>query len=111
MVASTGGYLLEDKYVEYLYVDGELEFVGSWDVNLDDYATKEEVASQVSTLEALLNNKADQSSVDTINLNLGKVSTRVGNIEEFLNSEYFNTIEGVKTDINEIRECVTWRDL
>ena len=42
-----------NKYVEYLYVDGVLELVGSWDVNLDNYATKAEiqiVSSEVSNL-------------------------------------------------------------
>lgn len=111
MVASTGDYLLEDKYVEYLYVDGVLEFVGSWDVNLDDYATKEEVANQISTLEALLNNKADQTEVSNLSNNFEKLSTKVDNIEQFMNSDYFNTIEEVKTEINEVKECVTWGDL
>ena len=33
----------ENKYDEYLFVDGDLEKVGAWDVDLTDYATKEEL--------------------------------------------------------------------
>jgi hypothetical protein len=32
-----------DKYTEYLYIDEILEPVGSWDVDLDTYATKNEL--------------------------------------------------------------------
>lgn len=94
MVASTSSDT--DKYVEYLWVDGELEFVGSWnDVNLEGYATKEEVNALSATL--------------------GTVSTRVESLEEFMNSEYFNTfdarLEAVETDLDSIKEAVTWKDL
>lgn len=37
----------DDKYDEYVVIDGIIEKVGSWEVNLDDYATKEEVATKV----------------------------------------------------------------
>jgi hypothetical protein len=36
-------FILNDKYDEYLYVDGALEKVGNWEVDLSDYATKTEV--------------------------------------------------------------------
>lgn len=103
-----------NKYVEYLYVDGVLELVGSWDVNLDNYATKAEVqniSSHVSNLESLLNNKADKSEVVTISNALGSLNTRVGNIEEFLNSDYFKGFEEMKEDLNSVKEAVTWKDL
>lgn len=40
-----------DKYDEYLYIDGSLEKVGAWEVDLTDYATKEEVAKKVDAVE------------------------------------------------------------
>lgn len=103
-----------NKYIEYLYVDGVLELVGSWDVNLDNYATKAEVqivSSKVSNLEALLNNKVDKDEIITISNALGSLDTRVGNIEEFLNSDYFKEFDEMKEDLNSVKEAVTWKDL
>ena len=103
-----------NKYIEYLYVDGVLELVGSWDVNLDNYATKAEVqivSSKVSNLEALLNNKADKDEIITISNAIGSLDTRVGNIEEFLNSDYFKEFDDMKDDLNSVKEAVTWKDL
>ena len=91
----TSGSTENNKYIEYLYVEGVLELVGSWDVNLDGYATKEEVI--------------------TISNSLGNLNTRVENLEEFMNSDYFNSINSrldtVESDLDEIKEAVTWRDL
>ena len=93
MVASTSN--TNDKYAEYLYVEGVLELVGSWDVNLEGYATKEEV--------------------NAVSNSLGSITTRVGNLEEFMNSEYFNSInsrlDSVGSDLDEVKEAVTWKDL
>ena len=33
----------DNKYTEYIVIDGEVEPVGTWEVNLDDYATKQHV--------------------------------------------------------------------
>lgn len=38
---------INDKYDEYLWVEGALEKVGAWEVDLTDYATKVEVESKV----------------------------------------------------------------
>lgn len=40
-----------NKYDEYLFVDGDLELVGNWEVSLADYATKAEVARKVDAVE------------------------------------------------------------
>lgn len=40
-----------NKYDEYLFVDGDLELVGNWEVSLADYATKAEVAGKVDAVE------------------------------------------------------------
>ena len=81
----------DNKYIEYLYINGVLDPVGSWDVNLEDYATK--------------------NDIQIINNSLINLDTRVGNIEEFMNSEYFTPIENIKQDLNVIKEAVTWKDL
>lgn len=112
MVSS--GNANNNKYTEYLYVEGILELVGSWDVNLEGYATKadlQSVSTQVSSLEALLNNKADKTEVQTLFNSFGELNTRVGNIEEFLNSGYFTPMEEIKTDLSAIKDAVTWREL
>lgn len=38
----------DDKYDEYMVIDGSLEKVGSWEVNLDPYATTEYVNQELS---------------------------------------------------------------
>lgn len=93
MVASSASET--NKYIEYLYVEGVLEQVGSWETDLSGYATKEEV--------------------NALSISLGNISGRVENLEEFMNSEYFtdfNTrLDTVETDLNTIKETVTWKEL
>ena len=43
MISSTENSIT-NKYVEYLYIDGNLEQVGSWEVDLDNYVTDAELA-------------------------------------------------------------------
>ena len=135
MVASSPD--TNNKYAEYLYVDGELELVGSWDVSLSDYVKKSEfqaistqvsniesllnnkadkseiktISTQISNIESLLNGKADKSEVITISNNLGVLTTKVENLEEFMNSDYFNKIDKMEADLNIIKEAVIWKEL
>ena len=39
----------DDKYDEYVVIDGVIEKVGSWEVDLSNYATKDEVAKKVDS--------------------------------------------------------------
>lgn len=56
-----------DKYDEYLFVDGSLEKVGSWEVDLTGYATKDEVAKKVDKQEGYeLISSADVAKLVTI---------------------------------------------
>ena len=56
-----------DKYDEYLFVDGSLEKVGSWEVDLTDYATKDEVAQKVDKQDGYeLISSADVAKLATI---------------------------------------------
>lgn len=80
-----------NKYAEYLYVEGELEQVGSWETTLEDYATKEEVNSLSSAL--------------------GSITTRVENLEDFMNSDYFTKVDEMKADLNNVKDAVTWKEL
>ena len=127
--------LLEDnKYDEYLYIDGRLEKVGSWQTDLSGYVTKTEFDTHVSNIEALLNNKADKTEVESVNsrvnelealLNnkadktevsslsslVGTLNTKVSDLETFMNSDYFITKEDYNTDMNAVKEAVTWKEL
>ena len=40
----------DNKYNEYMIIDGKVEPVGSWEVDLTDYATKQEVANTVESI-------------------------------------------------------------
>lgn len=178
-----------DKYTEYLYIDGALEKIGIWEVNLDDYVTDTELvaalsnkvdaqegyslisteeknklagieanaqknfiaavdtnefsvsengklslisieSSKVNNLDTLLNNKADASVVDTLQLTinnlstrveenktsisslnelLGTYDTRVGNIENQLQT--FVTKDTYNNDMVTILDSITWKDI
>lgn len=41
--------LANDVYDEYMVIDGAIEKMGSWEVNLDDYATKDDLANKVDS--------------------------------------------------------------
>ena len=57
----------DDKYDEYVVIDNIIERVGSWEVNLDNYATKEEVAKKVDKDEnARLMTNAEGDKLATI---------------------------------------------
>lgn len=55
-----------DKYDEYMVLDGAIEKVGSWEVNLDDYVTKQNLTqtlinyAPVASLNELNNTKVDK---------------------------------------------------
>lgn len=60
----------------------------------------------------MLNNKAEKSEVNIISNSISSLTTRVENIEEFLNSDYFNNrFEAIETDLGIVKDAVTWKDL
>lgn len=71
-----------EVYDEYMVIEGKLEKVGDWTVDLSSYATKTEVQAidtKVEDLTTLLNNVS--SSVTTIGNNLTNITTRVESLE------------------------------
>jgi hypothetical protein len=62
-------------------------------------------------LAELLGNKADKEKVNAISNSLGSLTTRVENLEEFMNSDYFKRIDRLEDDVDSIKESITWRDL
>lgn len=47
----TGLQEADDKYDEYIVVDGVIEKIGSWEVNLENYATKDDLKDKVDVVE------------------------------------------------------------
>lgn len=90
----------DNKYREYLYVDGVLEKVGSWDIDLSDYATKEEVKVEIEGLSTRIND--NKSSIEV-------VKTSIKNVADALNN--YVTIATYEAEIAEIKECVEWHKL
>ena len=59
----------DDKYDEYLYIDGALEKVGSWKVNLDDYVKTEDIENTLSEyvkVEDIENTLSEYSKTEDI---------------------------------------------
>lgn len=50
LVPALEGFV-NDVYDEYMVIDGAVEKVGSWEVNLDDYATKEALENKVDKVD------------------------------------------------------------
>lgn len=112
-----------EGYDEYLYIDNKLEFIGTWDVSLEDYVTKDElknlenivieqstkiegIQTSVVDLSALLN-KLDEN-VETINSSLGKIDTSITSISDRLNgidakNETFEeSLNSINSSVNDI---------
>jgi len=58
----TGLQYDDDKYDEYIVIDGKLEKVGSWEVDLKDYVTKD---SLNITLQEYATNETLESNLET----------------------------------------------
>ena len=67
----SGLQLDSNKYYEYMVVDGVLEQVGNWEVNLDDYFTEDE-------LKTYLNDYYTETEVDAILADYAKSSVLEG---------------------------------
>lgn len=115
-----------NKYTEYFYIDGSLEFVGSLDINLKGYATLEELQSiqnQIGVIEtnvvdlvSLLNNSNEEienvkisledidTSITTLSNDLGEINSKIINLETDLNklNTGFNSIVNEVTDIKTV---------
>ena len=101
MIQTENSLFDNNKYDEYLYLDGKLEKVGAWQTDLSDYVTKTEfngLSSKVNNLETLLNGKVEE--IEAINATIGTISadvtglkSHVENLAGILNSDYFITKE------------------
>ena len=106
----TGLQLEDDKYDEYVVINGTVEKVGSWEVNLDNYATKDDLNEKVdkdenarlmtiaegeklAAIEAgaqvnLFNNVSEHFNIDNNQLNLNDLPvSKITNLQDLLNKK------------------------
>ena len=76
-----------NKYDEYLYIDGKLELVGNWAVNLEGYATKNDLALKVDKKEG------KSLVADT---EIAKLAT----VEENAESNYINLVDETELKVD-----------
>lgn len=72
MLKKSGGLLDHDHYEEYMVINGAWELIGDTYVDLTNYATKDEVAGEVETINNAIALKADQTALDAANENIAK---------------------------------------
>lgn len=59
--------LVNDLYDEYMVIDGKIERLGSWEVNLDNYATKEDLDGKIDKVDGYgLISVAESAKLSTI---------------------------------------------
>lgn len=93
----------ENSYDEYMVVNGVLERVGDWNVNLDDYATKNEVSAistQVEDIESQLNGL--NSTVSAHTTSIANINTSVENLTAQLGSTD-SSVEDLASQLNAIK--------
>lgn len=116
ILASSDFWGENNKYDEYMYIDGKLEKVGAWETDLSDYVKKQEGYSLVADTEiaklATVEEGAQKNfiiavdnsdfTVDTGTLHLNTIGiSKVENLENILNSKVDNkTLNDTVTSIN-----------
>lgn len=103
----------DNKYEEYVVINGVIEPVGSWSVDLDDYVKEEDllftaVDSNAFTISAgVLGLKPiameSVSGLTELNTSVGNLSTEVGNLSNDL-SGLSTTVQNLGTEIQTLKE-------
>lgn len=120
ILASSDFWGENNKYDEYMYIDGSLEKVGSWETDLSDYVKKQEGYSLVANEEieklatvekgaqknfiVAVNNSDFAVNAGTLHLNTIGIS-KVENLENILNDKVDNktlndTVISINSNIN-----------
>ena len=102
------GNLSGNLYDEYMVIDNQLEPVGSWEVNLNDYITNDK-------LTAVLKNYI---TTDAFNTKVGEIETSINSLVEFKNGvgdlsildTYDENITLVE-QVNYLTEKLTWKEI
>lgn len=81
----TGFQYEDDKYDEYVVIDGIIEKVGSWEVDLSNYATKDEI---------IINSISSDFTINDKQLNLNTLSIdKITGLQDLLNNKV-DVVEG-----------------
>ena len=102
------GNLSGNLYDEYMVIDNQLEPVGSWEVNLNDYITNDE-------LTAVLGNYI---TTDIFNTKVGEIETSINTLIEFKNKvgdlstlNTYNENSTLVEQVNYLTEKLTWKEI
>ena len=87
----TGLQLDDDKYDEYIVLDGAVEKVGAWENNLDNYATKDEVNKKVD--------KDDNARLITLN-----EVNKLNGIESGAQVNFINSVDAAIFTVDENKQ-------
>ena len=102
------GNLSGNLYDEYMVIDNQLEPVGSWEVNLNDYITNDKLTAVLK----------DYITVNTFNTKVGEIETSINSLVEFKNGvgdlsildTYDENITLVE-QVNYLTEKLTWKEI
>ena len=102
------GNLSGNLYDEYMVIDNQLEPVGSWEVNLNDYITNDELTAVLK----------DYITVEAFNTKVGEIETSINSLVEFKNGvgdlsildTYDENITLVE-QVNYLTEKLTWKEI
>ena len=100
-------YMVPNKdgaYDEYMVLNGELERVGDWKVNLDDYATKDELTAEVNRAklaeaEALETAQTAQENLDNLETEFEELSNEVAGKADVV---YYPTINEITGEVEQV---------
>ena len=102
------GNLSGNLYDEYMVIDNQLEPVGSWEVNLNDYITNDELTSVLG----------DYITTNTFNTKVGEIETSINTLIEFKNKvgdlstlNTYNENSTLVEQVNYLTEKLTWKEI
>lgn len=94
---------VNNSYNEYMVIDGKVEPVGSWSVNLDDYLTQETFYSKVNELNDLIGKNT--TDITTINSNLTTINGTLTTLESGISANATN-LSTLSTTVNNFMGAV-----
>jgi hypothetical protein len=100
----------DEHYDEYMYINGAIEKVGDWKVNLDDYATKAELQSAVSSLTPEINGHESritdlESTVSSITSSVSSHDSRLSGLDASL-AALTSTVSSHSSSINSLDDQI-----
>ena len=102
------GNLSGNLYDEYMVIDNQLEPVGSWEVNLNDYITNDELTAVLK----------DYITVSNFNTKVGEIETSINSLVEFKNGvgdlstlNTYNENSTLVEQVNYLTEKLTWKEI